>query len=83
MPRVITDSDEIRQALQRLEFHAEIPDKLLNEWLEGVKISRADRISGPMVRLRVYSPGETVMKEGGDSVVVRTTSETEIVGSAS
>jgi len=64
MPHLITDSTEIRNAVQRLEFQANIPDKLLTEWLEGVKINRLEKMSGPMVRLRSYSPGEMVMKEG-------------------
>ncbi|HEV7683908.1 MAG TPA: cyclic nucleotide-binding domain-containing protein [Pyrinomonadaceae bacterium] len=64
MSHVITDTTEIRKAIQRLEFRAEVPDKLLNEWLEGVKINRTDKLSGSMVRLRVYSPGEIVMQEG-------------------
>jgi len=64
MPRTITDATPIREAIARLDFETQIPEKILNEWLTGVKIPRVNKLSGPMIRLRAYSSGEEVMKEG-------------------
>ena len=64
MSRLITDKEEILSAIKRLHFEAEIPQKLLAEWLSGVRIPRGESMSGPMVRLQMYRPGEVVMREG-------------------
>src|SRR5437016_6256892 len=64
MSRTITDSTQIRTAIEDLNFQAVIPEKLLAEWLSGIKILRVEKMSGPMVRLQAYSRGEAVMREG-------------------
>jgi len=64
MPRTITDATRIREAIARLNFQTQIPEKILNEWLTGVKIPRVNELSGPMIRLHAYRSGEEVMKEG-------------------
>jgi Fe-S-cluster-containing dehydrogenase component len=64
MSRVITDTAEIQDAMKRVAFLANAPANVCKEWLEGIKLKRAEGMSGSMVRLLEYGPGQTVMSEG-------------------
>src|ERR1700730_4254809 len=64
MSLVITDIAEIQNAMRRVAFLANAPANVCKEWLEGIKLKRAEGMSGSMVRLLEYGPGETVMSEG-------------------